>query len=145
MSAAVPDGRGPVAVDTNVLSSRLVHSKLAEGYASILAGRELVASFITDAEIRFGARRDDWGEPRLQRLDVLLAAVNVVQSTPELTEAYVTLRTWCKRNGHGLAGKVHEADRWIAATALWLDVPLVTHDRIFLGVEGLDVLTMLDD
>jgi hypothetical protein len=34
-------------------------------------------------------------------------------------------------SGHGLAQKDHEADRWIAATAIWLKVPLVAHDAIF--------------
>jgi hypothetical protein len=30
-----------------------------------------------------------------------------------------------------------EADRWVAATALWLQVPLVAHDRIFANVSNL--------
>ena len=33
------------------------------------------------------------------------------------------------RTGHGLA-EDHEADRWVAATAIWLQVPLVAHDRL---------------
>jgi len=37
-----------------------------------------------------------------------------------------------------------EADRWIAATAMWLGVPLLAHDRIFTDVPRLDLLTQLD-
>jgi len=43
----------------------------------------------------------------------------------------------------GLGQKEHEADRWVAATAIWLDVALVAHDAIFANVEGLNLLTKL--
>jgi predicted nucleic acid-binding protein len=46
-------------------------------------------------------------------------------------------------DGHGLAQKDHEADRWIAATTIWLKVPLVAHDAIFKNVDGLELLTRL--
>lgn len=39
--------------------------------------------------------------------------------------------------------KEHEADRWIAASALWLGLPLVAHDGIFRDVPGLELLTTL--
>jgi hypothetical protein len=65
-------------------------------------------------------------------------------SGPELTDAYVALRYWCVRAGHALGQKHHEADRWVAATAMWLGVPLVAHDAIFASVEGLNLLTKLD-
>ena len=32
----------------------------------------------------------------------------------------------------------------MAATAIWLDIPLVAHDAIFARVEGLRLLTKLD-
>jgi predicted nucleic acid-binding protein len=33
--------------------------------------------------------------------------------------------------GHALGQREHDADRWIAATALRLGIPLVSHDRVF--------------
>ena len=42
-----------------------------------------------------------------------------------------------------LGGKDHEADRWVAASAIWLHIPLVTHDAIFAKVKGLTLLTKL--
>jgi predicted nucleic acid-binding protein len=33
--------------------------------------------------------------------------------------------------------KEHDADRWVAATALRLDIPLVSNDAIFENVPGL--------
>ena len=41
------------------------------------------------------------------------------------------------------AGKDHEADRWVAASAIWLGIPLVTHDAIFAKVRDLTLLTKL--
>jgi hypothetical protein len=46
---------------------------------------------------------------------------------------------------HGLGQKEHEADRWVAVTAIWLQVPLVAHDRIFANVKDLELLTKLGD
>ena len=53
-------------------------------------------------------------------------------------------RAWCVKRGHGLGQKDHEADRWVAATAMWLGAPVVAHDAIFANVEGLNLLTKLD-
>jgi hypothetical protein len=39
-----------------------------------------------------------------------------------------------------LGQKEHEADRWVAATAVWLQVPLVAHDAIFANVKDLEQL-----
>jgi predicted nucleic acid-binding protein len=131
-----------VVVDTNVLSSRLVDGKLAEIYRPLLS-QDLVASFMTDAEIRWGARKRAWGPARLGRLENHLANVTVVWPEARLSRAYVDVRDRCAQMGHALGtGRAHEADRWIAATALWLRVPLVTHDSLFAGVPGLDVRTI---
>lgn len=60
-------------------------------------------------------------------------------------EVYADLRTACVRAGHALGQKDHEADRWVAATASWLTVPLVAHDKVFKNVDGLDLVTRVDD
>jgi predicted nucleic acid-binding protein len=57
-----------------------------------------------------------------------IASAEIVWPGPELTGTYVELRDACARRGHALSQRVHEADRWIASTALWLGVPLVAHD-----------------
>jgi predicted nucleic acid-binding protein len=72
-----------------------------------------------------------------------LAGAEVVWPDAALSSVYADLRTWCVHNGHGLGQKEHEADRWVAATALHLGVPLIAHDRVFVGVDGLGLLTRL--
>lgn len=131
-------------VDTGVFGARLDSPhrwRLKSSYEPSLADRKAVISFATVAELRFGARRAAWGPRRSIRLETRLAEAETVWVDPKLVQRYVTLRVWCVRNGHGLGQKDHEADRWIAATEMHLGVPLVTHDGIFEGVDGLTVIS----
>jgi len=88
-------------------------------------------SFQTVAEIRYGALLRRWGIARLRHLEATLARAEVVQTGPDLIRTYVELRVACKRVGHALCQREHDADRWIAATAIRLSIPLVSNDRIF--------------
>ncbi len=132
--------RSPVVVvDTNVFGADLLRrgAPLAELYRPLLEGRAFVLSFQTVAELRFGALRQGWGTRRLARLDERVARAEVVWAGPELLAEYVALRVRCERVGHGLAQPHHDADRWIAATAIRLGIPLVSHDRLFKEAPGL--------
>ncbi len=136
--------RGAVVVDTGVFGADVVRrSPLAETYGPMLAGRHVYVSFQTVAEIRYGAYRARWGTARLGRLDAKIASAEVVWPGPELVETYARLRAECVRLGHPLADKIHDADRWVAATAIRLRVPLVTHDGVFRNVPGLVLETAL--
>ena len=136
----------PVVVDTAVFGAELApqSASLAQRYEPHLTGRVVVISFVTAAELRYGAARARWGDLKRRRLERLIAGATIVWPDERLVAAYVGLRVESAAMGHGLAGKVHEADRWVAATALWLGIPLVAHDRIFRGVPGLTLLTELD-
>lgn len=96
-------------------------------------------SFVTVTELRYGALRAGWGELRLRRLERSLADFDVIQTGEPLINRCAELRSWASREGHGLAQKIHEADRWVAATALALGLELVAGDGIYEGVEGLDL------
>lgn len=132
--------RGPVVVDTNVYGAELVpNSKLAALYEPLLVGRPVLISFQTAAELRYGALLRGWGAARLLKLEARINEAEIVHSGPELIDSYARLRAACTRAGHALGQRDHDADRWIAATALRLGVPLVSDDRIFEGVPGLAV------
>jgi hypothetical protein len=49
-----------------------------------------------------------------------------------MLRAIELLRTWPGQEDH-------EADRWVARTAVWLQVPLVAHDRIFANMKDLEL------
>jgi tRNA(fMet)-specific endonuclease VapC len=141
----IPGSRGPVVIDTGVFGARLTPSGrlLASRYRPVLEGRPAIISFVTVAELVYGARLAGWGPDRLRRLEHEIARAEIVWPGPNLTQAYASLRAWCVRTGHGLAQKEHEADRRVAATAVWLQIPLVAHDAIFANVKDLELLTRL--
>ena len=130
--------RGPAVVDTDVYSAELVPgSALAARYGSLILGRPVFISFQTAAEIRFGALLRGWGRARLLQLEARLAAAETVHSGPALVAIQAQLRVDCRCSGHPLAHKIHDGDRWIAATAIRLGLPLVSKDAIFEDVPGL--------
>lgn len=70
-------------------------------------------------------------------MDAEIARAEVVHTGTDLVRTHVELRVACERIGHALGQRDHDADRWIAATALRLGVPLVSNDRIFEAAPGL--------
>jgi predicted nucleic acid-binding protein len=134
-----------VVVDTGVYGAELLktHASLAAAYQGFLVGRSVFIPFVTFAELRYGARRAGWGSARMQRLESAWRSLRSCGPHPALVDVYVELRDACARSGHALGERVHEADRWIAATAVWLGIPLVTHDGVFRKTPGLRLLTTL--
>lgn len=134
-------GRGGVVVDTDVYSARLVPgSVVAQRYEALVVGRPIFLCFQTVAEMRYGALLRNWGTDRVRGLETAINAARLVNSGTDLIRTYTQLRVACERQGHGLSQQDHDADRWIAATAVLLDLPLVSNDRIFEGAPGLDLL-----
>jgi predicted nucleic acid-binding protein len=137
---------GQIVVDTMLASAILVGNKrpkeraLLSRYSPYLRGRSLVLSFATVAELRYGTRKDGWKQARTDAMEKWFHAVNVVTPDDDLVTACAHLRAVCFQNGHGLHDKKHDSDRWIAATALRYDLPLVSDDRIFANVPDLVLL-----
>lgn len=86
--------RGPVVIDTGVFGARLTRrtKPLAAAYRPLRDGRPSVISFVTVAELRFGAKLAGWGQTRLQQLEHELDQADIVWSGPSLAETYATLR-----------------------------------------------------
>jgi len=131
-----------VVVDTMIASAWLGqrHSARKARWAPLLEPVIWVLPFTVVAEMRFGAEVAGWGARRRSVLDRLIARAGTVPPLREVTDAYVDLRTWCVRAGHGLGAKDHEADRWVGAVALAAGLPLATEDSIFTDVARLQVL-----
>jgi len=131
-----------VVVDTMVVSALLHVGRdpgAAARYRSVIDGRTVVVSFVTVTEMRFGAIKAGWGEIRRRSLERVLGRLVVVQPDDDLMLTCAELRASCLAAGHALGQKVHEADRWIAATAMALGVGLISSDAVFHNVPGLVV------
>lgn len=131
-----------VVVDTMAVSALVNATRQPEpaaAYAAVIAGRPIVISFATVTELRHGALKAGWGELRRRALERDLARFIVVQPDDRLMSVCADLRAACETRGHPLGQKLHEADRWIAATAIRLDLELVSDDAVFQNVPSLSV------
>jgi tRNA(fMet)-specific endonuclease VapC len=127
-------------LDTDVASFLLKwHPDYAASYSLLIRGARLQLSFMTVAELRAGAFQASWGERRLQVLEAYLSDFEIV--FPD--DSVCTLFAKARSNGFRKGKVVDVADAWIAATALYLRAPLVTHNTSdYTHVEGLDTRTL---
>ena len=130
-----------VVIDTDVASWLLDPrpSPHAEEARRVIGNRSRVVSFVTVTELRYGALRAGWGDLRRRQLERSVADLEVIQTSEVLIDRCASLRAEQSRAGHALAQKIHEADRWVATTAVALNLELVAGDGIFENVAGLDV------
>ena len=98
-------------------------------------------SFATVCELRYGSLKGQWSDARKQRMEEWFSEVaTVVMPDSDLVSACASLRDQCRRRGHALSDKIHDSDRWIAATAIRHGIPLISDDHIFREVPGLALL-----
>ena len=140
MTEARPSG---VVVDTMVISWLFEDrpNPLADRYRELIGSEPVVLAFQTVMELRFGALRAGWGLLRRRRLERRIAEIAVVQPDDAMITACAELRMRCQQAGHALGDKLHDGDRWIAATAIRLGVPLASDDRLFNAAPGLQIIT----
>ncbi|MBO0848512.1 MAG: PIN domain-containing protein [Pseudonocardia sp.] len=100
----------------------------------------LTVSTVTIGELRFGllaAREDAIRAVRLRTLQDALK-LDPLPVDEQVTDAWSEMRVALRTAGRCLAAN----DSWIAATAIAHDLPLVTQDRDYDGVPGLDVVKL---
>jgi predicted nucleic acid-binding protein len=93
----VTAGRSPAVVDTNVFGAELTQrgASVAAAYRRHVEGRDLFISFITMAELRYGALLAAWGERRLARFEARISVAEIVWSGEGLVDTYVSFRNEC--------------------------------------------------
>ena len=125
-------------IDTDVWSYLYKGRDEAKLYEPHLFGNILVISFQTQAELLRGALAANWGAQRRQHLESRLNKYVVEPSSYALSLRWAQAMDSARRNGRPIPA----ADAWVAATALHLDVPVITHNRNhFIGVDGLTIIS----
>jgi predicted nucleic acid-binding protein len=129
-----------VLLDTDVFSNLLRGGERAVPWLPHVVGRYVLVSFVTAGELKAWAESRNWGEVRRDDLAMRLGSTVVVPYDSALIDEYGRVFADAKSNGHALAGHCHTNDRWIAATARVLVVPLLTGNRRhFAGLPGLSL------
>ena len=126
-------------VDTDVVSFIFNRHSLSTPYLDIVAGNELVISFMTLAELRLGILQANWGLRRRAQIEEYLERYGIYFPDEALCDAWAQVTLDARNSGRVISPQ----DAWIAATALELAAPLVTHNaRDFEGVSGLRIQTV---
>ena len=126
-----------VIVDTNVVSYIFRDDPIGEPYRIALAEQHRAISFQTYAELMYGALSSNWGQRRINDLvEHIIDNYVVLGCNRQLVVVCARLRAQSRRIGRELSA----ADAWIAATAVLLNCPLLSHDRDFGNLPGLEVI-----
>jgi predicted nucleic acid-binding protein len=125
-------------VDTDVVSLLFKNSAQASLYYPHLAGKLLIISFMTLAELDRWVLERNWGRARIALMEAHLQQFAVHPSDRTLCQIWAQVIFSERRQGRITS----TADAWIAATAILNNVPLVSHNRRdFEKVEGLSLIS----
>lgn len=125
-------------VDTDVVSYIFKWHTFAPQYVELLADNEVVLSFVTPAEMRLGALKARWGFRKRNLLERYLSRFTVCYPDDRLCTVWAKVKHESNRKGHPISSQ----DAWTAATALYLDATLVTHNaKDFLHLKDLETYT----
>jgi predicted nucleic acid-binding protein len=127
-----------VVLDTDIVSYLYKRDTRADLYRQYLNDPPFIISFMSLAELRRWTLERNWGERRKQELEEYLSRYFVIHSKDQICAGWAEAMNSARSNGRPIAS----SDAWIAATTLFLDVPLVTHNgRHYSGVDGLRVVS----
>jgi predicted nucleic acid-binding protein len=119
-------------------TSLLIAFEAGRPLADLPLPERLAVSIITIGELRAGVLAADDLDVRDRRLMTLSTALALdpVPIDSAVAEAWARLRIALRESGR----RMPVNDSWIAATAIALDVAIVTQDDDYDGVPGLDVI-----
>ena len=127
--------------DTDVVSYIFKWHPFAARYVQILETNEVVLSFVTPAEMRLGALKAHWGLRKKNLLEGYLSRFAVCYADDQLCTRWAEVKHESNQKGQPISSQ----DAWIAATALYLDAPLVTNNaKHYAHLAKLRILTGQD-
>ncbi|MCY3569492.1 MAG: hypothetical protein OXH38_12745, partial [Chloroflexi bacterium] len=115
----------------------------AEQYRPHLEDRPVAICFQTVVELRVGRETQDWDHARFE---YLLSSYEIIHWSEELEACHVRVRAASiRRHRRNQGPRIDAADGWVAAGALLLGVPLVTHDKSLSKSPLIEVVTELEE
>lgn len=119
-------------LDTNAVSAL---ANRDSALIAVLGGAEgAVLSFISVGEFRFGLLGLKKGELGIAFLDALSTAMFILYPDSETIACYSRIADQLKRSGK----PIPQNDMWTAALAMQTGMPVLTRDRHFDFVEGIE-------
>ena len=127
-----------IVVDTDVVSYIFNGHTQADFFTPHLVNKTLAVSFMTVAQLYYGAYHAGWGGNRVTRLEHHLKNYVVIPYDYELCLTWAGVRN----DGERKQRSIEHADCWIAACALRHDCALATNNgRHFRHIDGLALIS----
>ena len=121
-------------LDTNALSAAADENP---GITKILAGaQQLALPVVVIGEYRYGIAQSRQSVRYRHWLDALITTCRVLEITEQTTHSYAALRSELRQKGKPIPTN----DLWIAALCLQHHLPLLSHDRHFDVISGIQRL-----
>lgn len=125
-----------ILIDTNIVLA-FIRSKAARAIVNPSSADEYI-SIVTVGEIRSIAYRNGWGNHKNEQLEQLISQLIILDINNEiLIDRYVQIDAFSQRKHvfikptFNTPRNMGKNDLWIAATASFLEVPLITTDNDF--------------
>lgn len=129
-----------ILIDTNVISYIIKEDSRAEYFLELMQGHQHFISFMTVAELLLWAERRNWGARRSKQLEKTLQTdYHIIPFEFALARKWSDVMAETYRKGVPML----TADAWIAATACYHSMPLLTHNRK--DFENVTQLVLLED
>ncbi len=130
----------PIMVDTNVISFLYREDTRAVEYERLISASTPHLSVVSVGELLFGAARANWSGSRTSALMAITQAYIVVEITYRIAETWAQIRAQTSAIGRTLS----QSDAWIAASALVMECPLITHNPSdFSSIHNLELITFV--
>ena len=129
-----------IVIDTNVVSYLYRADTRAVHYRTLIAEKRTTISVVTVGELLYGAYRANWSDRRTNELLAFARSFIVTSVNGTVAEYWGRIRAEASAAGKTLP----LTDAWIAATALTLECPLVTHNPSdFASIEDLQIISYM--
>jgi predicted nucleic acid-binding protein len=96
----------------------------------------------TRAEVLVGVLSSNWGPVRQLDVGRQLDDTPTVPVNNDVVERFAEIRA--RAAGLAIGDSSHTGDRWVAATAVAIEAPLLAIDRIYRDCPGLELLDKAD-
>ncbi len=125
--------------DTNIIIA-IVRAEKTDDLINFLnpQDKSVYSTVVVEAEIKSIALRNNWGKPKLAKLDYYLSQFTFTEITKPFINTYVEIDTFSQRQNPNFKDYAFDTPRnmgkndlWIASTATILGLELVTTDADF--------------
>lgn len=129
-------------LDTNIMIAYLREPNSTQEYvdknfAPLEISNDAIISVVTIGEIKTIALKNNWGEKRIEKIEILLNQVTVADiNSEDVINRYAEIDAFSQgrldgKQSNFTARNLGKNDLWIAATASVLDATLLTTDNDF--------------